>query len=43
VQLWQVVILALLPFAGNFAGGLLAEGIEATERRVSIALHGAVP
>jgi ZIP family zinc transporter len=36
-----VVVLALLPFAGNFAGGVLAEHIEATERRVSIALHGA--
>jgi ZIP family zinc transporter len=41
VALWQVVLLALLPFAGNFAGGVLAEVINVTQRRVSLALHGA--
>jgi ZIP family zinc transporter len=41
VRLWQVIVLALLPFAGNFAGGVLAEVVAATKRRVSIALHAA--
>jgi hypothetical protein len=41
VKLWQVIVLALLPFAGNFGGGRLAELIQATEWRVSIALHAA--
>lgn len=41
MELWQVIVLALLPFAGNFGGGMLAEAIKTTERRVSIALHGA--
>lgn len=25
MQFWQVIVLALLPFAGNFAGGMLAD------------------
>lgn len=41
MPLWQVVVLALLPFAGNFAGGVLAEFVETTDRRVAIALHAA--
>lgn len=41
MNLWQVIVLALLPFAGNFAGGILAEVVNVTERRVSIALHAA--
>lgn len=41
VALWQVIVLALLPFAGNLSGGILAEVVETTKRRVSIALHAA--
>lgn len=41
MELWQVIVLALLPFAGNFSGGVLAELIDTTKRRVSIALHAA--
>lgn len=35
----QVLILALLPAAGNFAGGVLAELIPTTRRTLSRALH----
>jgi len=41
MQMWQVIVLALLPFAGNFTGGLVAEFVQTTKRRVSVALHGA--
>lgn len=41
MPLWQVIVLALLPFAGNFLGGMLAELVRPTERRVSVALHAA--
>ena len=35
----QIVLLALLPAAGNFAGGLLAESIKTTRASLSLALH----
>lgn len=38
---YQVLLLAALPFAGNFAGGLMAEIVDASPRRVSVALHAA--
>lgn len=36
-----VLLLALLPVAGNFAGGLLAETVPVTERWLNRALHAA--
>jgi len=36
-----VLILAALPALGNFAGGLLAEAFSVSQRRLSLALHGA--
>ena len=36
-----VFLLALLPFAGNFAGGLLAEWVEVSEAWLNRALHAA--
>ena len=38
-DLLQIVLLALLPAAGNFAGGLLAEAVTTTRASLSIALH----
>lgn len=38
-ELLQIVLLALLPAAGNFAGGLLAEAIKTTRANLSLALH----
>ena len=35
----QVILLALLPAAGDFAGGLAAEFIRTTRRTLSFALH----
>lgn len=40
-ELLQIVVLALLPAAGNFAGGLLAEVIKTTRANLSLALHAA--
>ena len=37
-----VLLIALLPAAGNVAGGLLAEVLPRSERRLSLALHAAV-
>ena len=37
----QIILLALLPAAGNFAGGLLAEAIRTTRENLSLALHAA--
>lgn len=38
-DLVRVLLFALFPAAGNFAGGLLAEAIRTSRRRLSIALH----
>lgn len=38
-DLVQVLLLALFPAAGNFAGGLLAEFTRTTRKRLSLALH----
>ena len=38
---WTAVALALMPAAGNFAGGLLAEFMPVSRRTLSFALHGA--
>src|SRR5690625_2861424 len=35
----SVLLLAMLPALGNFAGGVLAEIVPASERRLSVALH----
>lgn len=40
-EVLQIVLLALLPAAGNFAGGLLAEAIKTTRANLSLALHAA--
>lgn len=40
-ELVQIILLALLPAAGNFAGGLLAEAIKTTRANLSLALHAA--
>ena len=37
----QIILLALLPAAGNFGGGLLAEAIKTTRAHLSLALHAA--
>ena len=37
----QIILLALLPAVGNFAGGLLAEAIRTTRENLSLALHAA--
>lgn len=37
----QVLALALLPAAGNFAGGLIAEAVTISRNRLSLALHAA--
>ncbi len=37
----QVLLLSLLPAAGNFAGGALAEFTRTSKRTLSLALHGA--
>lgn len=41
MDLVKVVTLALLRALGNFGGGLLAEVLQATGRRLNLALHGA--
>ena len=38
-ELLQILLLALLPAVGNFAGGLLAEFIKTTRETLSLALH----
>lgn len=38
-DLMRVLLLALFPAAGNFAGGLLAEAVRTSRRALSIALH----
>ena len=40
-EVLQIILLALLPAAGNFAGGLLAEAIKTTRASLSLALHAA--
>ena len=40
-ELGQVLLLALMPAAGNFAGGLLAEVVKISRLRLSLALHAA--
>lgn len=35
------LLLAAMPAAGNFAGGLLAEWVRVSERMLSLALHAA--
>lgn len=40
-ELLQIILLALLPAAGNFGGGLLAEAIKTTRTNLSLALHAA--
>lgn len=40
-SIWAVLGLALLPAAGNFAGGMLAEFLETDKRRLNQALHAA--
>ena len=40
-ELLTVALLALLPPAGNFAGGLLAESLPVTDRWLNRALHAA--
>lgn len=40
--LMSLALLALLPPAGNFVGGLLAESLPVTDRWLNRALHGAV-
>lgn len=37
----QVLALALMPAAGNFAGGLIAEAVKISRHRLSLALHAA--
>lgn len=37
----QVIALAMLPAAGNFIGGLIAEAITVSRHRLSVALHAA--
>lgn len=39
MDFFYVIVLALLPAAGNFAGGLLAEIIRTSRRTLSVALH----
>lgn len=38
---WQVLALALLPGAGNFAGGMIAEFWKSSPRALNLALHAA--
>ena len=38
---WHVLALALMPAAGSFAGGMIAELVPATPRILSRALHAA--
>lgn len=40
-DLWIVLALALLPPAGNFAGGVVAEVVPVSEAWLNRALHGA--
>lgn len=40
-ELWQVLLLSLLPGAGNFAGGLIAECWKPSPRLLNWALHAA--
>ena len=40
-ELGHVLLLALMPAAGNFAGGLLAEAVKISSLRLSLALHAA--
>lgn len=39
--LWLVLLLSLLPGAGNFAGGMVAEFSETTGQLLNWALHAA--
>jgi ZIP family zinc transporter len=41
VSLWEVLLLSLLPGAGNFAGGMLAEFGKTSDRLLNWALHAA--
>jgi ZIP family zinc transporter len=40
-ELWQVVVLSLLPGAGNFAGGVIAEVWKPSPRLLNWSLHAA--
>ena len=39
--LWSVLEMTLLPAAGNFAGGLVAEWLKPSQSTLNRALHGA--
>jgi ZIP family zinc transporter len=39
--IWYVLLLSLLPGAGNFAGGMIAEFLKTTPRLLNLALHAA--
>lgn len=41
MSLWEVLLLSLLPGAGNFAGGMLAEFGKTSDRLLNWALHAA--
>ena len=41
MRLWEVLFISLLPGAGNFGGGLLAESARVSGRSLNWALHGA--
>ena len=41
MSLWQVLLISLLPGAGNFAGGLIAESVRVSDRSLNWALHSA--
>lgn len=41
MSLWQVLLISLLPAAGNFSGGLIAEWTRVSDRSLNWALHGA--
>jgi ZIP family zinc transporter len=40
-DLWLVVVLALLPGLGNFAGGMVAEFVKTTPKLLNLSLHAA--
>lgn len=41
MEIWAVLLLALLPGLGNFAGGMLAEFGGASPRMLNFSLHAA--
>lgn len=38
-NVWQILMISLLPAAGNFVGGLIAEGTRVSARLLNLALH----